>query len=301
MRCLRGISSLSWETRSTLPSSRAAAKAPRERVIDNIPRNASCLDHIHVAASPKWVASVREEERCRIEGETFAYAALKPLLEGDFDVIHCLEREVCNIIHDKRYLFRKTPKILFSNGGAIPARDLPSCDFVQEHTELNLSYSAKGKSFLIPHGVDVGAFHPDVVSDFRAQHGIPRDAFVVISVGAVSYGHKRMDYVVREVAAIKDAYLLVVGQETRDTARDQSAWEAPDGRQDHFHQSSTLGLAEGLRGCQCVHPGLRFRNFRHCVHRSDGHGVARDLYQSQEPACACQGGNFHRREPSQAL
>jgi glycosyltransferase involved in cell wall biosynthesis len=191
--------------------------APRERVIDNIPRYASCLDHIHVAASPKWVASVREEERCRIEGETFAYAALKPLLEGDFDVIHCLEREVCNIIHDKRYLFRKPPKILFSNGGAIPARDLPSCDFVQEHTELNLSYSAKGKSFLIPHGVDVGAFHPDVASDFRAQHGIPRDAFVVISVGAVSYGHKRMDYVVREVAAIKDAYLLVVGQETRDT------------------------------------------------------------------------------------
>ena len=191
--------------------------APREWVIDNIPRNAGYLDHIHVMASPKWAAAVAKGERCRIEGETFAYAALKPLLEREFDVIHCLEREVCNIIYDNRHLFRSTPKILFSNGGAIPARDLPRCDFVQEHTELNLSYSAKGKSFLIPHGVDVSVFHPEVVSDFRAQHGIPQNAFVVISVGAVSYGHKRMDYVVREVAALKDAYLLVAGQETKDT------------------------------------------------------------------------------------
>lgn len=192
--------------------------APREWVIDNIPRNAGCLDHLHVVASPKWAAAIAEGERCRIEGETFAYAALKPLLEGEFDVIHCLEREVCNIIYDNRHLFRSTPKILFSNGGAIPARDLPRCDFVQEHTELNLSYSAKGKSFLIPHGVDVNLFHPGVVSNFRAQHDIPQNALVVISVGAVAYQHKRMDYVVREVAAVKDAYLLIVGQETKDTA-----------------------------------------------------------------------------------
>lgn len=191
--------------------------AAKQLVIGNIPRNADCLKHIHVAVSPKWVESVKESERGRIEGETFAYAALKPLLEGDFDVIHCLEREVCDILFDQRHLFQKTPKILFSNGGAIPARDLPQCDFVQEHTDLNLAYSARGKSFMIPHGVDLQRFRSDIASDFRAQHGIPADAFVVISVGAVSYGHKRMDYVVREVAAVKDAYLLVLGQETPDT------------------------------------------------------------------------------------
>jgi 1,2-diacylglycerol 3-alpha-glucosyltransferase len=73
------------------------ASAPKERVIENIPRNAACLDHVHVAVSPKWAAAVMEGERIRIEGETFAYAALKPLLEGEFDVIHCLEREVCDV------------------------------------------------------------------------------------------------------------------------------------------------------------------------------------------------------------
>lgn len=191
--------------------------APKERVIDNLSRNAPCLQYVHVAVSPKWVEAAQEGERIRIEGETFAYAALKPLLEGEFDVVHCLEREVCDIIFDQRHLFRKTPKVLFSNGGAIPARDLPRCDFVQEHSERNLMFSAKGKSFMIPHGVDLSRFHPDVESDFRAQHGIPQDAFVVISVGTISYAHKRMDHVIKEVAAVKDAYLLVVGQENQDT------------------------------------------------------------------------------------
>lgn len=191
--------------------------APKERVIDNLPRYSACLNYIHVAASPKWAAAVQDGERTRIEGETFAYAALKPLLEGEFDVIHCLEREVCNIIYDQRHLFRGMPKILFSNGGALPARDLPRCDFVQEHTERNLLYSAKGKSFMIPHGVDLSLFDPDVPSNFRAQHGIPAGAFVVISVGSIAYAHKRMDHVIKEVAALEDAFLLIVGQETKDT------------------------------------------------------------------------------------
>jgi 1,2-diacylglycerol 3-alpha-glucosyltransferase len=143
---------------------------------------------------------------------------LKPLLEGAFDIVHCLEREVCNIVFDNHHLFRKTPKVIFSNGGALPARDLPRCDFVQEYTAHNLSFSARDKAFLIPHGVDVNRFHPDVVSDLRVRHGIPHDAFVVISVGGIYSSHKRMDYVIREVAAVAGAYLLIAGQENAESA-----------------------------------------------------------------------------------
>lgn len=192
--------------------------ASGELVIENVPRNASLLDHIHVAVSPKWQDAVIEQERLRVEAETFAYSALKPLLEGLFDVIHCLEQDVCNIVYDNRHLFENTPKILFSNGGAIPARDLPHCDYVQEHTDYNLSKSARHKAFMIPHGVDLKLFDPAVESDFRAQHGIPEDAFVVISVGTICYWHKRMDHVIKEVAPLKDVYLVIVGQESGDTA-----------------------------------------------------------------------------------
>lgn len=191
--------------------------ASGELVIENIPRNASLLDHIHVAVSPKWQDAVIEQERIRVEAETFAYSALKPLLEGRFDVIHCLEQEVCNIVYDNRHLFENAPKVLFSNGGAIPARDLPSCDYVQEHTDYNFSKSARHKAFMIPHGVDLNLFNPELESDFRAQHGIPADAFVVISVGTICYWHKRMDHVIREVAPLRDVYLVIVGQESQDT------------------------------------------------------------------------------------
>jgi 1,2-diacylglycerol 3-alpha-glucosyltransferase len=190
---------------------------PREQVIESIARDDACLDGIHVAATSKWTEAIKQSERIRIEGETFAYAALQPLLRGGFDVIHCLEREVCDVLFSQRHLFKRVPQILFSNGGAIPARNLPRCDFVQEHTARNLSYSARGKSFLIPHGVDLSRFNLNVSSEFRQQHGIPQSAFLVISVGAISHVHKRMDYVIEEVARVKDAHLLIVGQESRDT------------------------------------------------------------------------------------
>ena len=189
----------------------------RELVIDNVPRNAPYLDHIHVAVSQKWETAVREQERNRIEAETFAYAALRHLLEGGFDIIHCLEQEVCNIIYSQRHLFQHTPRIVFSNGGAIPGRDLPNCDFVQEHTDYNLSFSAKDKAFMIPHGVDLSLFKPNVKSDFRVQHGIPNDARVAISVGTIGYWHKRMDYVIKEIAPIEDMHLIIAGQECTDT------------------------------------------------------------------------------------
>jgi glycosyltransferase involved in cell wall biosynthesis len=195
----------------------AGERAPREIVIPNIARDAALLQHIQLPVSPKWHPMAVGQEQLRIEAETFAYAALRPLLEGEFDIIHCLEREVCEVLYGLRHLFRVTPKIVFSNGGAIPAPELPSCDFVQEHSPLNWRRSARRKAFMIPHGVDVKLFHPGVTSNFRAEHGIPEDAFVVISVGTVCYWHKRMDYVIREVATHPNAHLVIVGQESADT------------------------------------------------------------------------------------
>lgn len=192
--------------------------ADDERVIANVPRTAACLADVHVAVSPKWQAAAQEQERLRIEHETFAYAALGPLLEGGYDVVHCLEQEVCNIVYANRHVFARTPKVVFSNGGAIAGPDLPHCDFVQEHTGYNLQRSAKHKAFMIPHGVDVQRFRPGIASDFRARHGIPPDARLLISVGTVCVHHKRMDHVIREVAQLDGVHLAIVGQEHPDAA-----------------------------------------------------------------------------------
>lgn len=195
----------------------AGEALPRECVVPCVHRTAPELDHIHTWVAPKWATAVSEQERSRIEHETFAYGAIGPLLQGRFDVLHCLEQEVCNILYDNRHLFARTPKIVFANGGAIRAANLPRCDFVQEHTALNLSRSARDKAFMIPHGVDVKRFNPSLRSDFRERHGIGGDEFVLISVGTIGINHKRMDHVIREVAPLPHIRLLIVGQESGET------------------------------------------------------------------------------------
>ncbi len=191
--------------------------APRERVIPHVPRELPAMQAMRLPVAPKWHAAAVEVERMRVEGETFAHGALLPLLQGEYDVIHCLEQEVCSVLYAQRHLFHRTPQILWSNGGAIAAAEIPACDFVQEHTEYNLARSLRHKAFMIPHGVDMQRFHPAVASRFRQQHGIPEDAFVVISVGTICYWHKRMDHVIREVAAVPGAWLVIVGQHSPDS------------------------------------------------------------------------------------
>lgn len=189
----------------------------REIVIPHVPRNLPQMREMHLPVSTKWKTAAEAVERMRVEGDTFAHGALLPLLQGAFDVIHCLEQEVCNVLYANRHLFAKTPRFLWSNGGALPAADIPQCDFVQEHTAYNLARSARHKAFMIPHGVDTSRFHPDVSSSFRRSHGIPETAFVVISVGTICFWHKRMDHVIREVAAVPGAWLVIVGQESEDS------------------------------------------------------------------------------------
>jgi hypothetical protein len=190
----------------------------RELVVPNVPRNSPALAGAHALASPKWVAAAQDQVRLRAEGESFTWGAMPSLLSGGFEIVHTLEREVCTTLWANRHLFERTPRILWSNGGAIPARKQPPCDFVQEHTAANLAQSQRGKAFMIPHGVDTTRFHPGVATDYRQRHGIPADAFVVITVGSICYWHKRTDHVIREVAAVPGSWLLVVGQETTDTS-----------------------------------------------------------------------------------
>ncbi len=234
----------------------------REVVVPHIPRDAAALDGARLPVSPRWHAIALGEERIRIECESFAWAALGPLLEGDFDVIHCLDRDVARVIHANRHLFRKTPTLLFSNGGAMPAADLPPCDFVQEHTGLNLKHSLKGRSFLIPHGVDTEHFRPGVATDFRTRHGIPAHATLLISVGTICYWHKRMDHVIREVAAAGDGlHLAIVGQESEDSADIRALGRELLGERVHFDSLPHSQLPAAYAAANAFVLGSLFETF----------------------------------------
>jgi len=237
------------------------AAGANQWVVANVPRNSPLLDHIHVPRHSRWADALREQERVRIEYESFAYATIGPLLQGGFDVLHCLEQEVCTVLYANRHLFRQVPKIVFANGGAIPGPDLPPCDFVQEHTARNLQFSDRRKAFLISHGVDLQRFHPGTPTSFRARHGIAEEAFVAISVGTIDINHKRMDYVIREVAPLQHIHLVIVGQESRETPGVMALGEHLLGQRVTFTKLPHADLPQALAAADVFVLGSLFETF----------------------------------------
>ncbi len=233
-----------------------------EIVVPCLPRNSPLLAHVHPKANPRWADAVREQERHRIEAETFAYAALQPLMEGGYDVIHCLEREVCAVLHRERHLFERPPRLLFSNGGAIPARDLPPCDAVQEHTEYNRRYSARDKAFMIPHGVDLQRFRPGVPALSRAELGIaPQCSRVAISVGTICHHHKRMDHLIEEFVQLPDWHLLIVGQESGESDAIRSLGRSRLGERVSFRRAAHGDLPAYYAAADAFVLGSLFETF----------------------------------------
>lgn len=118
-------------------------------------------------------------------------------------------------------------KLLFSNGG--PCRPpFARTDFVQQvaphyFNEAMAAGEPATKHFLVPYGIHVPAGAP--VSDpalrraARARLGWPQDRPVLISVGWISAQHKRMDYLVREIAGLKKEkpFLALVGRMDKTT------------------------------------------------------------------------------------
>jgi glycosyltransferase involved in cell wall biosynthesis len=79
----------------------------------------------------------------------------------------------------------------------------------------------ESRLFLVPYGIDADAFRPGdgmTRQETRRTLAIPHDAFVILSVAAIKRGHKRIDYLIQEVANLpKSHWLVVAGQRTAET------------------------------------------------------------------------------------
>ena len=116
---------------------------------------------------------------------------------------------------------------------------LSRSDYLQE---LSPPYAARHKRpvFMIPNFVNTEVFKPaerkpttdntdstdiDIgTKELRRELGVPADAFVVGCVAALKKEHKRLDVLIREVAALNDAkvFLVLAGAETDETAAVES-------------------------------------------------------------------------------
>jgi 1,2-diacylglycerol 3-alpha-glucosyltransferase len=123
------------------------------------------------------------------------------------------------------YWFRKqigVPyRLLYSNGGPC-SPPFSRTDFVHQVAPYYLEHALSAgepahKHFLVPYGLNVGPsplpLTDEKRSSLRARLGLPVDRSIVLSVGWIQRRHKRMHYVIEEVARLSQPrpYLQLIG------------------------------------------------------------------------------------------
>lgn len=103
-------------------------------------------------------------------------------------------------------------RLLFSNGGPCHPPFIRR-DFVHQVAPLYYenalrSGEPEGKHFMVPYGINVPnkppVYDPTSKHNLRIKLGLPLDRQVVLSVGWIAREHKRMHYVIEEVARLPE-------------------------------------------------------------------------------------------------
>jgi glycosyltransferase involved in cell wall biosynthesis len=175
----------------------------------------------------KWLAKVIRRDSYYIEQLSFLIFMVPIVIFQKPNVIYISDfMLMCWLGHLKKIL-KLNYRILFVNG-APNGPPFSRADHVQQLLPNYFEIALKGgenpsKHSIVPHGIECDPIfipiEPKGKKLLREKYGIPIGSKVLLSVGALNCHHKRMDYVVKEFAALKrdDVYLLLVGQVTEET------------------------------------------------------------------------------------
>jgi 1,2-diacylglycerol 3-alpha-glucosyltransferase len=158
-----------------------------------------------------------------IEYVSFAVGLIPLLLFRSFDAFYVMEAPLYKFLSRWRQHAHAHYKLIHPTGGQLGVLPATQRDYVHHVTPCYVSVAeqcgfARQNQFLIPHFIDVATLSAACSRGRReelgAQLGIPRGMPVVLSVGSIDTDVKRMDYVVRECAALKrPVFLLLLGQQ----------------------------------------------------------------------------------------
>ena len=230
---------------------------PGERAIPALRRDAKL---------PQALARMLGARSFRLEHLAFAFS-LQPLLARRRpDVVYLSEWDTARGLAALRSVTRQRFKLVLSNG-TFAASGFEHLDHVQELTpggrEFVLARGADpARHTVLPLGFEMSA-RPELPSQddrlrLRERLSLPRDRAVVVSVAALNRSHKRLDYLIEEVASLPAPrpFLLMLGEpddetpELRDLARERLGDAGhgfrtvpADAVADHLHASDLFVLA----------------------------------------------------------
>jgi len=155
---------------------------------------------------------------------SFAVALIPYLAMRKIDVLHYSEGNVGNAL---ARLVRWTGlhvKLVQSNGGPVHPRHFRPEVFIHQVSKQGLDEAtywgvAPDRMSLIPYGIESSNFRTTIErQELRKQFDLPLDRFIILSLAAFKKKHKRIDYLIREVAALKDPsnFLCMAGEPTED-------------------------------------------------------------------------------------
>lgn len=163
-----------------------------------------------------------------VEQQAFALACVPYLLAERPDVIFVSEYWSARALVRLRNAARVRFALVLSNGGPYPPGSYDWADHVHQPAEHELEAAVtaglpRERQTFLPEGVEMDS-RPPSISDadraaLRRRLGLPHDRPVVLSVAALNTHHKRLDYLVDEVAKLPQPrpHLVLLGEEEPET------------------------------------------------------------------------------------
>lgn len=170
-----------------------------------------------------WVSVLKGKDRDHYYAQQLSYSLSFIPRAGwqGYDLVHFSEPAMGNFLFHAKRLFGFRYKLFFTDAlGLDPLRDgrfFERLDFIQtltplHHERLLLSGVGEDKMSYVPYGFHSGRFlHSWDKAMLRKKYGIPDGQKVILSVATLNRRHKRIDYLLREAAALGDIFLLLVG------------------------------------------------------------------------------------------
>jgi glycosyltransferase involved in cell wall biosynthesis len=167
----------------------------------------------------------RLRDPIHVEQYAFAISLQPQILRLRPDVVYLSEWFTGIALNRLRRLSRRRYAIVLSNG-SMAGEGFDHFDRVHQHTAPALEYvlahgADPARHILLPVAFDVPASVPTAGerAALRGRLGLPADRPVVTSVAALNRHHKRLDYVIAEIARMPEPrpFLLLVGQPEPET------------------------------------------------------------------------------------
>ncbi len=163
-----------------------------------------------------------------IEQFTFTLSLLPYIQKQQPDVIYFSDGNIGNLLWHWRRLTQQKYKLLYSNGGPLPP-DFERWDWVQQVAPIHLKIAieagvSEDKQSLVPYGIkmsrELNLLSATDKKDRRQQLGLPSNRTIILSVATINKSHKRLDYLIQELATLPESrpYLLLLGQQDEESA-----------------------------------------------------------------------------------